>query len=325
MAAQDTATTETNDNSLSPEADLASFKGFATKDGEVIAPKADKTADKPVKTAPAADKVAARADSSDDDDDSGADQRHKSAQDRINKAVGRQRAAERERDRLAAENATTKARIDALEARLNGGSQQQQTQQRAKVDPNAPNPADYEYGEADIKFIRDLTAYEVRKELAADKETQSKSQQTQEQARQQAALIKARDKFLAAGETKYGADFEDLVTIDELKISPTLAQLLLDSDVGVDIAYELASDPDEAKKVSAMAPHRQAAWFGRKETEFSSESSDADEEDDNPSVVKTTKAPKPPTLKNRGGGSSQPISAATNDFAAFERMASKQK
>jgi len=324
-----------------PEAETNAFQGFATHDGEVVTTKAPASDTPAGKTAKAATEKPAKATkpekvAADTDDDAGdagegdggdkqTEQRHKSAQQRINKAVAAQRSAERRAEAAERQIQAMNDRFAKLESRLDGGDKQ------TKRDPNAPRVEDYDLGELDPKFIADTARYAAKQEMAAEKESGKQQQLTAEQQRQIREFETKRDKLEAEGLEKYD-DFSEVVFDDNIHVSPLLVDLIFDSDYGADIAYELASDPKEAKKVSAMSPSRQAAWFGKREAEWeSSASSDADEpenEDEAPQIrrpSKTTQAPQPLKHKARGSGSTQPVSGATTDFAAFEKAAMKQQ
>lgn len=318
------------------EPETNSFQGFATKDGEVI--KADdagaKSGDRPAKAAaekpakPVPDKDPAAADdaSGEQDRDGSQEQRHKSAQQRINRAVAAQRAAERRAEAAERRLDQLSDRFTVLESRVAGGGGKEQR------DPNEPRPDDYELGELDPKYTAAIARYHAKRELAEDHATAEKKQKDAAAERQQQDFQKKRDKLETDGLAKYD-DFTEVVFDDNLVVSPILVELIFDSEYGADIAYQLASDPKEAEKVSAMSPQRQAAWFGKKEAEWESSASpdadeQADEEDDDPQIrrpSKATQAPLPPKRKTRGGGSTQPTSGATADFAAFEKAAMKMQ
>lgn len=301
------------------------IQGFATKDGEVTS-RGGKPVEAPARQA-AQPAVKAKAPAEGDDQAQGQagddSQRHKSAQARIDRAVGRQREAERERDAL-------RSRLDAIEARLNGNGHAQQPQQQQRQAPTdgAPDVTKYEYGELDARYIRDLARYEARQEFQAQQENVKRQDTSAAQERANAEWRAKADEFRDSGIDKYD-DFEELVLDNSLPLTQTLAELFFDSKHGVDIAYEYAQDPQEAKRISAMSPARQAAWFGRKEAEYSSESPDADDDaqahEQAPRSRKTTQAPPPPKSRTRGSGGQQEASGATTDFAQFERMASKRQ
>ena len=303
------------------EAELAKFVGFATKDGERIVPDAEPAP----KTKPVVMREPEAAPEDDQDDNKTSDEPKRSAQERINRAVGRQRAAEREAEAHKSEVASLTARLEALERCLT------KPESKAKVDPDAPSPKDYTYGDMDPKFTADLARYETRKTIAEDRAAQTRSQETAQQTKDRAAFDHTVSEFSTKGAAKY-EDFEDLVVQgaqrQEWELSPTLGPLLLDpdSEFGIDIAHQLASDPTEAKRISKLTPARQAAWFGKMEAKFEAESpkSEGADQDDEPRKLaqngrKMTQAPAPLRHQTRGTGSSG-TSPGTSDFAAFEAM-----
>lgn len=337
-AAPDTADAP---NMLADDAVAAAekFQGFATHDGERIEPKA--TDDKPLKggekkVVPTAKKAQADEPEGDADDEPEGDaengeyeddkkeQRHKSAQARIDKAVRRQRAAEREARQWRDRYTSLEARLAALER---GGSAPKGGGEapKPKHDPNEPQPADYKFGELDADYIRDLATYRAEKAIEARLQQREQSEKNAKLTAAQQAFLEARNAFMEKG-LDIADDFEEVVMDQSLHISQTLAEVAFNSEYGPTIIYAMASDPKEAKRVSAMTPSRQAAWFGQKEAELSSESSDAEddtgqERPHSDTSPKTTKAPPPPKGKARGSGTAQQISPATTDFKQFERLA----
>lgn len=326
---------------LLDDSGMASVQGFATKDGEIIPP-AEKAPTKGAREAPKAEKAdrvakkpdtEAETDENEDPDaksgesDAGdADSRHRAAQARINKAVGRQRAAERRATEATESMAAMRAEIARLSAQVSsffGTPAGQQDTKTASPTTGMPNPAEYEHGINDIQYIRDMARAEARQELATQARQQTAAQEHEAQTRAAREFGEKRDKFLTEGLDKYD-DFDEVVTSSDIPVSQTLAELFFDSDHGSDIAYALASDPKESRRVAAMSPTRQAAWFGRREAELSSGSPDADEDARAEGAVaspKVTRAPPPPATRTRGSGGQSQASAATTDFAAFERMA----
>lgn len=259
-------------------------------------------------------------------------------QKRIDKAVGRQRSAERalaaEREERARERGAFEARLQALEK---GDLTKDGEKSKTAFDPNEPRSQDYEYGELDNKYIRDLARYEARKEFASEQTKTKAESVTAEQKAAKAEFEKAKATFESAGAEKFD-DFDEVVTqtfglpVDDPDFWPcsqTMGELLLTSDVGPDIAYHLATNIKEAKEVFQMSPAKQAAWFGRQEAKIPAESQAAADEtagaDDATknaaAIAKTTKAPPPLNTKVKGGGGKPQTSPDSNDFKAFEAMA----
>lgn len=322
MAGKNDAAAAETENSLIAPLTADKFQGFTTKDGEPITESAPKAAGK--------NKVAAAApaepedDAEDDADGEQAEAKpSKSAQARINKAIGKQRAAERRAEAAEAANRAAEQRFARLEgqiALLTGGAKP------PTKDPNAPNPEDYKNGDIDARYIADLARYEGRKAAADARADSDKAAKDESNAREAKALQKRIADFDVKGSEKYD-DFHDVVFDDDFPLPPTLGELALDSDHGPEILYTLAGDSKEARRVAGLTPARQAAWFGAREAELSSGSSDADEGEDfqeEPASPKTTQSPQPSSFKTRGGGGVPRVNAATPDFAAFERMAKAQ-
>ena len=258
----------------------------------------------------------------------------------INAATAEMRQAQR--DLEAARAVDNKAEIAALKAEIAQLKSGLTSKPGATtvVDKDAPRASDYQYGELDAGYIRDLAVYETRKAIAAEKTKETATAQTEQKRREAQEFQQKVEKFETDGSEKFD-DFSDVV-IQGAKdgawpLTKTFGDLMFESEVGPDIAYYLATHVDEAKKIMGKSPSAQAAAFGRLEATFSSTSSDAshqstDQQTDKPGQAtqqqgqvpvqgSTTKAPPPPQHRARGAGGKITVTADTNDFAAFERMA----
>lgn len=169
--------------------------------------------------------------------------RHKTAKQRIDELTASRRAAERERDDARAQQAELERRIAALE----GGH-------KPDVEaPKAPDPNEYEFGEADPKYLDALTDYKVETKLA-ERDKASGEKQTEEQRKARAKEVG--DKLDADWKTmqERGAEkHEDFAEkVNSLKIEqPILALAIQASPVGDEAAYHLASNPHEAELLQA--------------------------------------------------------------------------
>ncbi|MCK9513669.1 MAG: hypothetical protein M0R28_20930 [Pigmentiphaga sp.] len=325
------------------------FEGFESEAFNAGEPIEDKPA-KPAKPAAPAPAAAAPkpaggtegdGENPDDDDagtggDEGAERTpgslKKSVQERINEitrarreAERRAEAAERELNELRNAKPPAAAEKPAKPAAGKGGDESTGAEGDAAKGP--PDPEKYEFGELDSRYIRDLARFEAK---AAHDELRELDRQEREQAQavqqQQAAATKFQQR-VEEGSKKY-EDFYEKVVIGAEKVewplSPELGSLIVESDVGADIAYHLATNPDEAAQVFALSPLEQARYFGRIEAKFSAEQSAAPGEDakDETAPAKTPKAP-PPVAPARGSGGRSKISANTDDFASFEAVANQ--
>jgi hypothetical protein len=174
-----------------------------------------------------------------------------------------------------------------------------------------PDPADYEYGEADAKYIKDLTAYTVRHEHAVIENRRALETE----------FTKIEEGYNARVEAvaeKY-PDFEDKVIKGAQGDNPTwvatpvMALAMKSADVGPDVAYHLATNPGESQRIAALSPLEQAREMGRLEGKFAFAEKAAPAP-----TPKIPGAPTPPSTLTRGAGGKFRAAADTDDFAAFE-------
>lgn len=195
-------------------------------------------------------------------------------------------------------------------------AEQQAVTSETDKEPDPTDEAKYPYGELDRNYTKDLAKFEVRQELKAAAAVTAKAQETAKNAEYTAQAKTKFDALVVKGAEKYD-DFNEVVVegaqAGDWQLSPTMAQLCIESDVGQDIAYHLASNPKEAREVFGKSPLAQAAYFGRLEAKFSSTSSDATAKP----AVKTTAAP-PPVKPARGAGSKTGSDPANESFAETE-------
>lgn len=259
----------------------------------------------------------------------------------VRRANGRARAEAARARALEATNRSLEARLAALEAK--GGTLTPQGDAAKGEGDKEPDPSKFELGELDPKYIRALARWEVRQELADASKTQQTKQLTSAQERAAAEIAEKRAAFEEAGTERF-EDFQEVVldTVGLPKTDPaawplsaTIGQLILQSEFGPEVAYALASDPKEAKRVDKLSDAEKQRWFFRQEAKFEAEkkaSADASGEQEEadsgraapqekPAQRAATQAPPPPRRRNNGAGSTSAVTPATTDFAAFEAMA----
>jgi len=229
------------------------------------------------------------------------------------------------RERAALERAEA-AEARAAELEANGGKPTAKagpkTDQKAPVTAEGkPQAEDFEFGEYDPEYQEAIVEWRVEQALA--KKDAKAAAATQEEAQRTAEAERT---------TKWGgviekgaaanADFEDKVlkSTSGWKLSKQMWEMAVDSDVGHDVLYHLASDPAESSRIFDLPLTRQAAEFGKLEVRFSQPSGDKPK-----SGVKDgatghmPSAPKPISQVRGAGGQFKP-DAGTKDFAAFEAM-----
>jgi hypothetical protein len=88
-----------------------------------------------------------------------------------------------------------------------------------------------------------------------------KKQLEQESERERATTWAKRQE---AGRKKY-EDFDEVAGSEEVVITKDMAAVIMDSDLGHEIAYFLGKNPDEAERIAELSPSRQAAEIGKLE------------------------------------------------------------
>jgi hypothetical protein len=236
----------------------------------------------------------------------------KSAADRIGDLTAARRTAERLAD-------SEKGRADRLQAELDaiksGKTPLTGAQSDDKSDPASPDPSQFDYGELDPKYIAALARHETAKALKAAKADDEKERQTQAADAKRQELGEKQDALVKAG-VKLHDDFDEVVMQGardgKWDLSTHLGELLLDSEFGAEIAYELAKDPDEAARVAKLSATDQAKFLGRQEAKFEAAKSSQGKQ-----PPKTPQAPPPPKTP-RGNSGSLKTGADSRDFAAVE-------
>jgi hypothetical protein len=214
----------------------------------------------------------------------------KTVQDRISELTRARREAERE----------AKHWRDIAEGRG-------QPEAKEEAEPNAD---DYDYGESDPKYIRAMIDHGVKRGLDTARQEMAQQQQLQAEERAwEAAQDAARSEY---------PDFDEIVTEGAAEgrwvCTPEMAQVIRTSDAGGKLAYRLASNPEEARRIASLNPLSQARELGRLEASLSAKPAEPA-----PQPVRTTNAPTPAQTQVRGKGGQFKPAADTDDFSAFEK------
>lgn len=184
----------------------------------------------------------------------------------------------------------------------------------------SPDPKDYDLGETDPLYIRDFIAHEVKKGVDAAQRGMAQDLHIQAEERAwEARQDAARSDF---------ADYDQVVSATDPETgapkwpcSQDMAAAIRTSDAGGYLAYHLASNPEEARRISALDPHSQVRELGKLEATLEAGRKTAAQppESDKPKPKTATDAPKPPENQARGAGGRFEVAPDTDDFAAFEQ------
>lgn len=239
-----------------------------------------------------------------------------SAEERINEQTQARREAERQAAEARREADDLRQRIEALEGKV------KPTSENVPAEDNEPNPADYEFGEADPQFTRDLARYEARQEYQA---AERRATVTRELANlEQKWVTNTTSDEIKERYPDFDVKVNKGAESNAWACPPLIALGIKDSDVGADVAYHLADNAEESRRIAKLTPIEQAREFGRLEGKFLRERDDraaAAAEAAKTPAPKVSAAPEPPQSRSRGAGGKFTVDADTDDFASFEKMA----
>lgn len=177
--------------------------------------------------------------------------------------------------RLEKQNAELQARLDAIE--------QRKGQEADPSEEKRPELDDFDDWD---EFNRASVRYEAKQLL---KEEQKQQNQKQAEADWKASLQKKAARFEQQKEELREAydDFDDVIDAYDGGLTPAMEQAILDSEISGEVAYYLAKNPDEAKKMLSMDIISANRFVGRLEAKLEKS------EKRQVAVKKTTNAPKP--------------------------------
>lgn len=220
-------------------------------------------------------------------------------QKRIDKAIAKQREAER--------------RADAAEARL---SQQPQAAEPAKPTTETVKPT----GKPDATKFTDWDAYqEALIDWKADQRDQARAEAQQKQATEQ------RGKELTASwaESESDAkeahpDYADVMKgVDHIKVPQHLQLAILESDDKAELAYALAKSPADVERISKLPAAKALVELGRFAAKLEAKAAPT------PKPVAAA-LPKPPAVVGGASAAAPAIDLDTCDFTAFKKEFGKR-
>lgn len=170
------------------------------------------------------------------------------------------------------------------------------------VEAPRDGPPQLEQFETFEEFERANIRFELKQELAAEREQQ----------KQRAALTTFQEREAAVRASK--PDFDTVARNPSLPITPTMAQAIWESDVGPEVLYHLGSNPQEAARISAMSVARQAAEVGRIEAALSK-----------PPVANASLKPIPPQPPQTVSAVSAGMVKPLDDMSMAEYVAARKR
>lgn len=117
----------------------------------------------------------------------------------------------------------------------------------ATVEEGKPSPDDYKTVGEYVEALTDWKAEQAVAKVAKRDEGKK--------------VADAWNAQLEAGRKEF-EDFDEAIDSD-LPLTPVMQEAIIQSNVGYKVAYHLANNPDETKRIAALSPARQAAEIGK--------------------------------------------------------------
>lgn len=180
----------------------------------------------------------------------------------------------------------------------------------ADLNADEPNPDSYALGEDDPRFIADLAVYKTTQSGKSEHEQDAQEAKADQEAAQKEAAQARQATFNERAEEfrKSADDFDAVVFNPQNSISPLMGEMIMESEVGPQIAYYLGKNPREAGQIANLESEREVArHFGRIEADIQA-----------PAPKKITAAPTPikPTATGGGHNSLSPSEMTVDDMEA---------
>jgi hypothetical protein len=264
-------------------------------------------------------KVAANSESAESEEDEidESDESDKDADDSDKSKPKKKSGYQRRIDKL---NARHKAAQDELEywksQALKTG--QAEPKQEQKVDRKAdgkPNPESFE---THSEYVEALTDWKLDQKEASRRAEEEKSKVLSEQEKLYKAHLEREKSFIDKTDD-YADVLEDVNYLQDA--TPALQQLIVSSDNGPEIMYELAKNKAEYERINKLPPLALARELGRLESKIISKASD----DKKPEPKKLTSAPKPIDPVSKGKGTvAKSIDDPSLSFTDYVRLRREQ-
>jgi hypothetical protein len=245
---------------------------------------------------------------------------------KIKRIIGKKHRAQRE----AEEFATTEGRraiaaeqraealqrqIDALQGQKSGGPKAGEGE---GSDPDEPKPADFKtVGE----YTRALVKYEAKKAGETGRKNAEQSRQQSQANEVIGAFVERQEAF-----KKATPDYESVLTEADFEVPPLAQQYLIESEMGPQLAYHLAKNPDEVTRLHKLSPSRQLAELGKLEARLESKSPPAPAAAAN-GAGKVSKAPAPiqPLEGKEATVTKDPSQMSLQELRAFREQERRAK
>jgi hypothetical protein len=183
-----------------------------------------------------------------------------------------------------------------------------EARQESKAD-GRPKAESFETHEA---YVEALADWKVDQKLSAEKAKTRELELKSEQDKQLKTHFERVEKFKSQH-----SDFEDAMTeVNDIPMSLTVQQVILGSENGPELMYELAKDPEDYKRICGLPAIQAARELGKIEARLL-------KEETKETKIKPSKAPKPLSTVSRGSAASS-RDPSTMDYDEYKEWREQQ-
>lgn len=222
----------------------------------------------------------------------------------------------------AEENAAkAQAEKEALEARLREYEERVAPQQKTAEDPIGAEPRADQFDDA-FEYAKALAEWSAEKALY-DRDQQEANRKAEEERQK---VLKTWSEKLEKAKPNL-ADFDDIVNSTQVVVSNEVRDAIIESDVGPEILYHLASlDGEEAERFQALPMAKALREIGKLEARFEKQEAAEETAVRSKPVVQKSKAPAPLSpLKATGSAMENPIGSDGEFHGSFQAWKAARK
>lgn len=222
----------------------------------------------------------------------------------------------------AEENAAkAQAEKEALEARLREYEERIAPQQKTAEDPIGAEPRADQFDDA-FEYAKALAEWSAEKALY-ERDQQEANRKIEEERQK---VLKSWSEKLEKAKPNL-PDFDDVIDSTSVVVSNEVRDAIIESDVGPEILYHLASlDGEEAEKFQALPVHKALREIGKLEARFEKQEAAEETAVRSKPVVQKSKAPAPLSpLKATGSAMENPIGSDGEFHGSFQAWKAARK
>ena len=202
-------------------------------------------------------------------------------------------------------------RAEALKAKQNS-SQEMEQEKAPPVAESKPDPDDFE---EHSDYVEALTDWKLEQKLR-DRDVRTKEERLRENHQTKVSTFQEQ----VEGFKENHPDFDEAMeSVNDIPMSSTVQEVVLESKVGPELMYGLAKNSEEYERICKLSPLEAAKALGRFEEKISKLNGGGEK-------AQTTKAPKPiePVGSKSSGSGAKSLDDPDISQKEFERLREKQ-